>query len=71
MKAIIADDELHLAEDLRRRLEQLWPELEIVAVLHDGFAAAEALTAINPDIAFSRYSYAGTERFGCGTCSFK
>ena len=52
MKAIIADDELHLAEDLRRRLTQLWPELEIVAVLHDGVAAAEALTAINPDIAF-------------------
>jgi DNA-binding LytR/AlgR family response regulator len=52
MRAIIADDELHLAEDLRRRLTQLWPELEIVAVLHDGFAAAEALTAINPDIAF-------------------
>jgi DNA-binding LytR/AlgR family response regulator len=52
MKAVIADDELHLAEDLRRRLAQLWPELEIVAVLHDGVAAAEALTAINPDIAF-------------------
>jgi DNA-binding LytR/AlgR family response regulator len=52
MKAIIADDELHLAEDLRRRLTQLWPELEIVAVLHDGFAAAEALAAISPDIAF-------------------
>jgi DNA-binding LytR/AlgR family response regulator len=52
MKAIIADDELHLAEDLRRRLAQLWPELEIVAMLHDGVAAAEALAAINPDIAF-------------------
>ncbi len=52
MKAIIADDELHLAEDLRRRLQRLWPELQIVAVLHDGIAAAEALTALKPDIAF-------------------
>jgi DNA-binding LytR/AlgR family response regulator len=52
MKAIIADDEQHLAEDLRRRLLRLWPELQIVAVLHDGIAAAQALTDIKPDIAF-------------------
>jgi DNA-binding LytR/AlgR family response regulator len=52
MKAIIADDEPHLAEDLRRRLLLLWPELQIVAVLHDGIAAADALAAIKPDIAF-------------------
>jgi len=52
MKVIIADDELHLAEDLRRRLTLLWPELEIAAVLHDGIAAAEALATIKPDIAF-------------------
>jgi DNA-binding LytR/AlgR family response regulator len=52
MKAIIADDELHLAEDLRRRLQRLWPELQVVAVLHDGISAAEALAEIKPDIAF-------------------
>lgn len=52
MKAIIADDEQHLAEDLRRRLTQLWPELQIIAVLHDGLAAAQALQEIKPDIAF-------------------
>ncbi|MBU1424008.1 MAG: LytTR family DNA-binding domain-containing protein [Gammaproteobacteria bacterium] len=52
MKAIIADDEQHLAEDLQRRLAQLWPELQIVAVLHDGMAAAQALQEIKPDIAF-------------------
>ncbi len=52
MRAIIADDELHLAEDLRRRLVQLWPELQIVAVVHDGVAAAQALVAHKPDIAF-------------------
>jgi DNA-binding LytR/AlgR family response regulator len=52
MRAIIADDELHLAEDLHRRLAQLWPDLEIVAVLHDGIAAAQALNELKPDIAF-------------------
>ena len=52
MKAIIADDEQHLAQDLRRRLGQLWPELQIAAVLHDGIAAAHALQELKPDIAF-------------------
>jgi len=52
MKAIIADDEPNLAEDLRRRIAKLWPELEIAAVLHDGVAAQQALATFNPDIAF-------------------
>ena len=52
MKAIIADDEHHIAQDLSRRLAQLWPELQIAAVLHDGMAAAQALQEIKPDIAF-------------------
>jgi DNA-binding LytR/AlgR family response regulator len=52
MRAIIADDEQHLAEDLRRRIAQLWPELHIVAVVHDGIAAASALAELKPDIAF-------------------
>ena len=52
MKAIIADDEQHLAEDLRRRLAQMWPELQIAAVLHDGIAAAQVLQELKPDIAF-------------------
>ncbi len=52
MRAIIADDEKYLAGDLRRRLAQLWPEWQIVAVLHDGVAAAAALAELKPDIAF-------------------
>lgn len=52
MKAIIADDERHLADDLQRRLQRLWPELQIVAVVHDGMAAADALAEIKPDVAF-------------------
>ena len=52
MKAIIAEDEKHLADDLQRRLQRLWPELEIVAVVHDGVRAAAALSEIKPDFAF-------------------
>ena len=52
MKALIADDEPLLAEDLRRRLTRLWPELEIVAVVHDGLASAEVLAQHQPDFAF-------------------
>lgn len=52
MKAIIADDERHLTDDLQRRLKKLWPDLQIAAVVNDGKAAAEALSTIKPDIAF-------------------
>ena len=52
MKALIAEDERHLADDLQRRLQQLWPELQIVSIVHDGVAAAAALTEIKPDFAF-------------------
>ena len=52
MRAIIAEDEKHLADDLQRRLQGLWPELEIIGVVHDGLAAANALAEGAPDIAF-------------------
>ncbi len=52
MRAIIADDEKHLADDLKRRLARLWPELKIVDVVHDGEAAERALHEHTPDIAF-------------------
>lgn len=50
--ALIADDEPLLAEDLRRRLLALWPDLRIVAACHDGPSALERLLAERPDIAF-------------------
>jgi DNA-binding LytR/AlgR family response regulator len=52
MKAIIADDELHLAQYLRDKLSKLWPELQIVAIADSGPAAAAAITEHAPDIAF-------------------
>lgn len=52
MKAIIADDELHLAQYLRDKLSKLWPELQIVAMADSGPAAAAAIAEHAPDIAF-------------------
>ena len=52
MKAIIADDEPHLAQYLSDKLARLWPELQIVAVADSGPAAAAAISEHRPDIAF-------------------
>ena len=51
-RAIIAEDEDVLREQLRERLSALWPELEIVAEVEDGVAALRALEADTPDILF-------------------
>lgn len=52
MRALIAEDEPHLADDLARRLARLWPELDLAATVHDGLAAREALATLAPDVAF-------------------
>lgn len=52
MRALIADDEEHLRSALRRRLAEVWPELEIVAEAADGEQALELAAATEPDIAF-------------------
>ncbi len=52
MKAIIADDEPHLAQYLRDKLAKLWPELQIVATPDSGPAAVAAIAEHGPDIAF-------------------
>ena len=52
MRALIAEDEPLLADDLARRLQRLWPELAIAAVVQDGLAAQTALAELVPDIAF-------------------
>ncbi|MCV2348226.1 LytR/AlgR family response regulator transcription factor [Paucibacter sp. Y2R2-4] len=51
-RALIADDEPHLAQYLKQQLSQLWPELEIVAVAKNGVEAAEQIAALQPDLAF-------------------
>lgn len=52
MKAIIADDESLLREELLRLLTELWPELEIVGVYENGTDALDGIQSLNPDIAF-------------------
>lgn len=52
VKAIIADDEPHLASHLQDRLHVLWPDLEIVGVAANGIEAKEMIERYQPDMAF-------------------
>jgi DNA-binding LytR/AlgR family response regulator len=49
---IIADDEPHLADYLKAKLSELWPELRIAAVAKNGLEALAALREHEPDVAF-------------------
>ena len=51
-RALIADDEIHLAHYLRDQLLKLWPELEIVAIARNGLEAAAQIAELQPDVAF-------------------
>jgi DNA-binding LytR/AlgR family response regulator len=52
MKAIIADDEPLLSLSLKTALAEVWPELEIVAVVPNGLEAVQAAERLKPDVAF-------------------
>ena len=49
---MIADDERLMREQLRARLGEVWPELEIVAEAKNGREAVEAVAAHRPDLVF-------------------
>jgi DNA-binding LytR/AlgR family response regulator len=51
-RAILADDERLLREQLRARLAEVWPELEIVAEAKNGQEAVELVQHLQPDLAF-------------------
>jgi len=51
-RAIIAEDEPLLREELAELLASLWPELEVVAATADGIATLQALERHGPDILF-------------------
>ena len=51
-RALIADDEANLAEHLRGRLAEAWPELEILPLAHNGVEALRAINDEEPDVAF-------------------
>ncbi|MFO1250382.1 MAG: LytTR family DNA-binding domain-containing protein [Inhella sp.] len=52
LRALIADDEPHLARHLQALLQQAWPELAIVASARNGLEAAQQIAELNPDLAF-------------------
>jgi DNA-binding LytR/AlgR family response regulator len=52
MRALIADDEPHLAHYLRDQLLVLWPELQIVHLARNGVDAAARIAELEPDLAF-------------------
>jgi DNA-binding LytR/AlgR family response regulator len=52
MRALIADDEPHLAHYLRDQLLALWPELQIVHLARNGSDAAARIAELEPDLAF-------------------
>jgi DNA-binding LytR/AlgR family response regulator len=52
LKAVIAEDEPVLRQELKETLAKLWPELVICAEAEDGIEAAHALETHAPDILF-------------------
>lgn len=50
--AILAEDEVLLADELADQLQTLWPQLDIVARVRDGVAALSAIDEFRPDVAF-------------------
>ncbi len=51
-RAIIADDERLMREQLRARLTEVWPELEVVAEAKNGQEAVELVQQLRPHLAF-------------------
>ena len=52
LTALIADDEAPMRDLLRARLQQAWPDLQIVAEAANGVEAVELGEKLRPDIAF-------------------
>ena len=51
-RAVIADDERLMREQLRARLSEVWPELQIVAEARNGLEAVELVEQHRPDLVF-------------------
>ena len=52
VKAVIAEDEVTLRDELREALAVLWPELEVCAVADDGVQALRQLEIHSPEVLF-------------------
>jgi len=51
-RAVIADDEALMRDQLRARLKELWPELEIVSEAKNGEEAIEQVEEHRPEVVF-------------------
>jgi DNA-binding LytR/AlgR family response regulator len=51
-RAVLADDERLMREQLRARLSEVWPELDIVAEAKNGVEAVQLVQEHRPDIVF-------------------
>lgn len=51
-RAVIADDERLMRDQLRSRLQQVWPALEVVAEAKNGLEAVAAVSQHRPDVIF-------------------
>jgi DNA-binding LytR/AlgR family response regulator len=58
--AIIADDERLMRDQLRMRLNEAWPELEIVGEAKNGEEAVALVTGLKPDLTFLDIRMPGT-----------
>ncbi|HEU4373910.1 MAG TPA: response regulator, partial [Telluria sp.] len=58
--AIIADDERLMRDQLRMRLNQVWPELDIVGEAKNGEEAVELVNQLKPDLTFLDIRMPGT-----------
>ncbi len=52
LRAVIADDERLMREQLRARLAEVWPALQIVAEARNGLEAVDLVAQHRPDIVF-------------------
>ena len=52
-RALIADDERLLREQLRARLAEVWPELQIVAEAKNGTEAVALTEQHHPELVFT------------------
>lgn len=52
IRAVLADDERLMREQMRARLAEAWPELQIVAEAKNGLEAVQAVREQRPDIVF-------------------
>lgn len=51
-RALIADDERLMREQLRARLAEVWPDLEIAGEARNGIEAVEMTASLHPDLVF-------------------